>query len=174
MLSSEGVLAFYRGLSPTLLAVFPYAGMQFFFYNVFKNLLATPPKSGNSGGEKVCTFTFQNKSPDHTVTFNVLPLRKPEKPGVWKCSWNDQQNNHLSLWPLQEETAGGRIRSSSSSLWTGKNRLVLKWFSLRLLLSHLQCILQCKNVARNSCKAISNLDFFHTHLCPQCNCSMHH
>ncbi|XP_035035565.1 mitochondrial thiamine pyrophosphate carrier isoform X2 [Hippoglossus stenolepis] len=51
MCRSEGVLTFYRGLSPTLMAVFPYAGLQFFFYNVFKNVLAPPPpKSGNSGG----------------------------------------------------------------------------------------------------------------------------
>ncbi|XP_019958381.1 mitochondrial thiamine pyrophosphate carrier [Paralichthys olivaceus] len=50
MCRSEGYLTFYRGLSPTLMAVFPYAGLQFFFYNVFKNLLAPPPKSGNSGG----------------------------------------------------------------------------------------------------------------------------
>ncbi|XP_040013978.1 mitochondrial thiamine pyrophosphate carrier [Xiphias gladius] len=50
MCRSEGVLTFYRGLSPTLMAVFPYAGLQFFFYNVFKKLLAPPPKAGNSGG----------------------------------------------------------------------------------------------------------------------------
>nr|XP_020472077.1 mitochondrial thiamine pyrophosphate carrier [Monopterus albus]XP_020472078.1 mitochondrial thiamine pyrophosphate carrier [Monopterus albus] len=50
MYCSEGVLTFYRGLSPTLVAVFPYAGLQFFFYNVFKKLLAPEPKSGNSGG----------------------------------------------------------------------------------------------------------------------------
>ncbi|XP_060948107.1 mitochondrial thiamine pyrophosphate carrier-like [Limanda limanda] len=50
MCRSEGVLTFYRGLSPTLMAVFPYAGLQFFFYNVFKNLLAPLAKSGNSGG----------------------------------------------------------------------------------------------------------------------------
>ncbi|XP_040918858.1 mitochondrial thiamine pyrophosphate carrier [Toxotes jaculatrix] len=50
MCRSEGVLTFYRGLSPTLMAVFPYAGLQFFFYNVFKKLLAPPPKTGNSGG----------------------------------------------------------------------------------------------------------------------------
>ncbi|KAF3700254.1 Mitochondrial thiamine pyrophosphate carrier Solute carrier family 25 member 19 [Channa argus] len=50
MCRSEGVLAFYRGLSPTLMAVFPYAGLQFFFYNIFKNLLVPKPKSENSGG----------------------------------------------------------------------------------------------------------------------------
>lgn len=50
MWRSEGGLTFYRGLSPTLIAVFPYAGLQFFFYNVFKKLLTPPPKAGNSGG----------------------------------------------------------------------------------------------------------------------------
>lgn len=50
MWRSEGTLTFFRGLSPTLVAVFPYAGLQFFFYNVFKKLLAPPPKTGESGG----------------------------------------------------------------------------------------------------------------------------
>ncbi|XP_070703326.1 mitochondrial thiamine pyrophosphate carrier isoform X2 [Pempheris klunzingeri] len=50
MCRSEGALTFYRGLFPTLMAVFPYAGLQFFFYNVFKKLLAPPPKAGKSGG----------------------------------------------------------------------------------------------------------------------------
>ncbi|XP_007557496.1 PREDICTED: mitochondrial thiamine pyrophosphate carrier [Poecilia mexicana] len=50
MWRSEGPVAFYRGLSPTLVAVFPYAGLQFFFYNVFKQLLAPPSKSKDSGG----------------------------------------------------------------------------------------------------------------------------
>ncbi|XP_022608295.1 mitochondrial thiamine pyrophosphate carrier isoform X1 [Seriola dumerili] len=49
MCRSEGVLTFYRGLCPTLMAVFPYAGLQFFFYNVFKKLLAPPPNAGKSG-----------------------------------------------------------------------------------------------------------------------------
>ncbi|XP_056256511.1 mitochondrial thiamine pyrophosphate carrier isoform X2 [Seriola aureovittata] len=50
MCRSEGGLTFYRGLCPTLMAVFPYAGLQFFFYNVFKKLLAPPPNAGKSGG----------------------------------------------------------------------------------------------------------------------------
>ncbi|KAM9746474.1 mitochondrial thiamine pyrophosphate carrier [Menidia menidia] len=50
MWRTEGTLTFFRGLSPTLVAVFPYAGLQFFFYNVFKNLLAPPPKAADSIG----------------------------------------------------------------------------------------------------------------------------
>ncbi|CAN9505900.1 unnamed protein product [Ophioblennius macclurei] len=49
MMRTEGALTFYRGLSPTLMAVFPYAGLQFFFYNVFKKLLAPASKAENSG-----------------------------------------------------------------------------------------------------------------------------
>ncbi|KAM3864252.1 mitochondrial thiamine pyrophosphate carrier [Diretmus argenteus] len=50
MYCTEGVVTFYRGLTPTLVAVFPYAGLQFFFYNVFKGLLAPPPQGDHSGG----------------------------------------------------------------------------------------------------------------------------
>ncbi|XP_061605071.1 mitochondrial thiamine pyrophosphate carrier [Phyllopteryx taeniolatus] len=49
MWRSEGALTFYRGLSPMLVAVFPYAGLQFFFYNVFRRQLAPPPSAGKSG-----------------------------------------------------------------------------------------------------------------------------
>ncbi|XP_054615641.1 mitochondrial thiamine pyrophosphate carrier isoform X2 [Dunckerocampus dactyliophorus] len=49
MWRTEGALTFYRGLSPTLIAVFPYAGMQFFFYNIFKRILTPPPLTGTSG-----------------------------------------------------------------------------------------------------------------------------
>lgn len=51
MYGTDGVLTFYRGLVPTLVAVFPYAGLQFFFYNVFKKLLVPTPKDGKSGGQ---------------------------------------------------------------------------------------------------------------------------
>lgn len=50
MYSTEGPLTFYRGLVPTLVAVFPYAGLQFFFYKVFKNLLGPTSKDNNFGG----------------------------------------------------------------------------------------------------------------------------
>lgn len=47
MYHNEGMLTFYRGLSPTLLAVFPYAGLQFFFYNVFKKMLGPDSNAPN-------------------------------------------------------------------------------------------------------------------------------
>ncbi|XP_048411391.1 mitochondrial thiamine pyrophosphate carrier [Stegostoma tigrinum] len=38
MYRNEGPLSFYRGLTPTLVAVFPYAGFQFAFYNIFQHI----------------------------------------------------------------------------------------------------------------------------------------
>ncbi|XP_030818196.1 mitochondrial thiamine pyrophosphate carrier isoform X3 [Camarhynchus parvulus] len=36
MYQTEGPWTFYRGLTPTLIAIFPYAGLQFFFYNILQ------------------------------------------------------------------------------------------------------------------------------------------
>ncbi|XP_075033951.1 mitochondrial thiamine pyrophosphate carrier [Mixophyes fleayi] len=52
MYRTEGVFTFYRGLCPTLLAVFPYAGLQFSSYNLLKRIwecLSVPSqdKGGN-------------------------------------------------------------------------------------------------------------------------------
>ncbi|KAJ8251662.1 hypothetical protein GJAV_G00223770 [Gymnothorax javanicus] len=50
MYHTEGVRGFYRGLLPTIIAVFPYAGLQFFFYNVFKNLPWLQPRQPGTKG----------------------------------------------------------------------------------------------------------------------------
>lgn len=78
MCRSEGVLTFYRGLSPTLMAVFPYAGLQFFFYNVFKKLLAPPPKAAKSRGNLrslVCGSGAGIISKTITYPFDVFKKR---------------------------------------------------------------------------------------------------
>ncbi|KAG9279209.1 mitochondrial thiamine pyrophosphate carrier [Astyanax mexicanus] len=49
MYRQEGALTFYRGLTPTLVAVFPYAGLQFFFYNIFKKLLDNDSTKSKGG-----------------------------------------------------------------------------------------------------------------------------
>lgn len=78
MCRSEGVLTFYRGLSPTLLAVFPYAGLQFFFYNVFKKLL-TPSSKGGSWrghlGSLVCGSGAGMISKTMTYPFDLFKKR---------------------------------------------------------------------------------------------------
>ncbi|PIO40602.1 hypothetical protein AB205_0112290, partial [Aquarana catesbeiana] len=54
MFKTEGFLTFYRGLSPTLLAVFPYAGLQFSFYNLLQRVwnAASPPDHDKRGNLK--------------------------------------------------------------------------------------------------------------------------
>ncbi|XP_034046954.1 mitochondrial thiamine pyrophosphate carrier [Thalassophryne amazonica] len=78
MCRTEGVLKFYRGLSPTLLAVFPYSGLQFFFYNVFVNTLALPPKGRTSGGNVrtlLCGSAAGMISKTLTYPFDLLKKR---------------------------------------------------------------------------------------------------
>ncbi|KAL4657944.1 mitochondrial thiamine pyrophosphate carrier [Arapaima gigas] len=50
MYCKEGIPTFYRGLTPTVIAVFPYAGLQFFFYNVLKRVTLGRPREKNSKG----------------------------------------------------------------------------------------------------------------------------
>ncbi|XP_040187744.1 mitochondrial thiamine pyrophosphate carrier [Rana temporaria] len=51
---TEGFLTFYRGLSPTLLAVFPYAGLQFSSYNLLQRVwnAPSPPDHDRRGNLK--------------------------------------------------------------------------------------------------------------------------
>ncbi|XP_076866704.1 mitochondrial thiamine pyrophosphate carrier [Brachyhypopomus gauderio] len=49
MYRQEGALTFYRGLTPTLVAVFPYAGLQFFFYNILRKLLDSDSSRSKGG-----------------------------------------------------------------------------------------------------------------------------
>lgn len=50
MYHTGGLRTFYRGLVPTLVAVFPYAGLQFFFYRLFGQLLPATSEAKKSGG----------------------------------------------------------------------------------------------------------------------------
>ncbi|MCI4395227.1 hypothetical protein PGIGA_G00178020 [Pangasianodon gigas] len=49
MYVQEGARTFYRGLTPTLVAVFPYAGLQFFSYNILKKLLERDGRMSKGG-----------------------------------------------------------------------------------------------------------------------------
>lgn len=54
MYRTEGPLVFYRGLNPTLIAIFPYAGFQFSFYNLLKHTYewAMPAEAKKNGNFK--------------------------------------------------------------------------------------------------------------------------
>ncbi|XP_069510911.1 mitochondrial thiamine pyrophosphate carrier isoform X2 [Ambystoma mexicanum] len=52
MYKNEGPLTFYRGLTPTMIAIVPYAGLQFSFYNILQQVYtwALPADKNHSGG----------------------------------------------------------------------------------------------------------------------------
>lgn len=58
MYRTEGPLTFYRGLTPTLVAVFPYAGMQFFFYNILKKLLKPQDTTSKGSLQSLISGSF--------------------------------------------------------------------------------------------------------------------
>ncbi|XP_051995567.1 mitochondrial thiamine pyrophosphate carrier [Xyrauchen texanus] len=76
MCRSEGPLAFYRGLTPTLVAVFPYAGMQFFFYNVLKNLMQPQETKSKGDLQSLISGSFAGViSKTLTYPFDLLKKR---------------------------------------------------------------------------------------------------
>ncbi|NXN33130.1 TPC protein, partial [Nycticryphes semicollaris] len=51
MYQREGPRTFYRGLTPTIIAIFPYAGLQFSFYNILQQFSEwLIPAEGKKGG----------------------------------------------------------------------------------------------------------------------------
>lgn len=54
MYRTEGPLVFYKGLNPTMIAIFPYAGFQFSFYSSLKRVYewATPAEGKKNGNLK--------------------------------------------------------------------------------------------------------------------------
>lgn len=56
MYRSEGPQVFYKGLAPTLIAIFPYAGLQFSCYSSLKHLYKwAMPAEGKKNGEAALT-----------------------------------------------------------------------------------------------------------------------
>ncbi|XP_065503862.1 mitochondrial thiamine pyrophosphate carrier isoform X2 [Caloenas nicobarica] len=54
MYQTEGPRTFYRGLTPTIIAIFPYAGLQFSFYNILQQFSEwAVPAEGKKGGTDV-------------------------------------------------------------------------------------------------------------------------
>lgn len=52
MYRTEGPLVFYKGLNPTLIAIFPYAGFQFSIYSSLKRAYEWAlPAEGKKNGE---------------------------------------------------------------------------------------------------------------------------
>ncbi|NXD01801.1 TPC protein, partial [Certhia familiaris] len=79
MYQTEGPQTFYRGLTPTLVAIFPYAGLQFFFYNILQKFSkwVTPAEAKNGASIKdlVCGSCAGVVSKSLTYPLDVVKKR---------------------------------------------------------------------------------------------------
>ncbi|XP_020661945.1 mitochondrial thiamine pyrophosphate carrier [Pogona vitticeps] len=79
MYQTEGLRAFYRGLSPTVIAVVPYAGFQFSFYSLLKKLYdwVVPAEEMKTGNVKnfVCGSCAGVLSKTLTYPFDLFKKR---------------------------------------------------------------------------------------------------
>ncbi|XP_029456403.1 mitochondrial thiamine pyrophosphate carrier isoform X3 [Rhinatrema bivittatum] len=79
MYKTEGPLTFYRGLTPTMIAIFPYAGLQFSFYNILKRVYewAMPAARWKRGNVKnlVCGSCAGVISKTMTYPFDLFKKR---------------------------------------------------------------------------------------------------
>nr|CAD7462360.1 unnamed protein product [Timema tahoe] len=94
ILKEEGIGAFFKGLSPTLLQIAPHAGAQFAFYNLFKGLW------------KRCNKTLWT-----SVCGRVASV------GLYGGFLREGSN--LPSRPCQEEASGARFRASQAEIWKG-------------------------------------------------------
>ncbi|XP_042689047.1 mitochondrial thiamine pyrophosphate carrier isoform X2 [Centrocercus urophasianus] len=79
MYQTEGPRTFYRGLTPTIIAVFPYAGFQFSFYNILQQFSERMiPDEGKEGGNVknlVCGSCAGIISKTLTYPFDLIKKR---------------------------------------------------------------------------------------------------
>lgn len=70
MYRTEGPLVFYKGLNPTLIAIFPYAGFQFSCYNSLKHVYEwAMPAEGKKNGRRA--------PPQKGTWVSIHPTPKP-------------------------------------------------------------------------------------------------
>ncbi|KAI1232362.1 hypothetical protein IHE44_0006818 [Lamprotornis superbus] len=79
MYQTEGPQTFYRGLTPTLVAIFPYAGLQFFFYNILQQfskwVIPAEAKYGASIKDLLCGSCAGVVSKSLTYPLDVVKKR---------------------------------------------------------------------------------------------------
>uniref|UniRef100_A0A8D0GU95 Solute carrier family 25 member 19 n=1 Tax=Sphenodon punctatus TaxID=8508 RepID=A0A8D0GU95_SPHPU len=93
MYRGEGPLTFYRGLTPTIIAVFPYAGLQFSFYNVLQEMAERilPAEGMKAGGYRSLRWRLCPWVPNlFCCSLGCLPSPLPQVrtyKGFTDCAW---------------------------------------------------------------------------------------
>ncbi|NXG77727.1 TPC protein, partial [Baryphthengus martii] len=141
MYRTEGPRTFYRGLTPTIVAIFPYAGLQFYFYNILQQFSEwVMPAEGNKGGNVtnlVCGSCAGVISKTLTYPFDVFKKRLQVGGFEHARAAFGQVRTYRGLLDcmrqiMREEGPGGFFKGLSPSLLKAavSTGLVFFWYEL--------------------------------------------
>ncbi|KFP56270.1 Mitochondrial thiamine pyrophosphate carrier, partial [Cariama cristata] len=141
MYQTEGPRTFYRGLTPTIVAVFPYAGLQFSFYNILQRFSEwVIPAEGKKGGNiknLVCGSCAGIISKTLTYPFDLFKKRLQVGGFEHARAAFGQVRRYRGLRDcirqvMQEEGPGGFFKGLSPSLVKAavSTGLIFFWYEL--------------------------------------------
>ncbi|KFQ68819.1 Mitochondrial thiamine pyrophosphate carrier, partial [Phaethon lepturus] len=141
MYQTEGPQTFYRGLTPTIIAIFPYAGLQFSFYNILQQFSEwVIPAEGKKGGNVknlVCGSCAGIISKTLTYPFDLFKKRLQVRGFEHARAAFGQVRMYRGLLDcirqiMREEGPGGFFKGLSPSLLKAavSTGLVFFWYEL--------------------------------------------
>ncbi|NXS57941.1 TPC protein, partial [Brachypteracias leptosomus] len=141
MYQTEGPRTFYRGLTPTIVAIFPYAGLQFSFYNILQQFSEwVMPAEGKKGGNiknLVCGSCAGVISKTLTYPFDLVKKRLQVGGFEHARAAFGQVRTYRGLLDcirqiMREEGSGGFFKGLSPSLLKAavSTGLVFFWYEL--------------------------------------------
>ncbi|XP_006869645.1 PREDICTED: mitochondrial thiamine pyrophosphate carrier [Chrysochloris asiatica] len=147
MYRTEGPLVFYKGLNPTLIAIFPYAGFQFSFYSSLKHVYewAVPAEGTTNGNLKNLVCGSGAGVISKTLTYPLDLFKKRLQVGGFEQARTafGQVRSYRGLLDcakqvLQEEGSQGFFKGLSPSLLKAalSTGLVFFWYELFCSLFH--------------------------------------
>lgn len=147
MYRTEGPLVFYKGLNPTLIAIFPYAGFQFSFYSSLKQAYewAVPAEGKTNGNLKNLLCGSGAGVISKTLTYPLDLFKKRLQVGGFEQARATfgQVRSYRGLLDcakqvLQEEGSRGFFKGLSPSLLKAalSTGLVFFWYELFCNLFH--------------------------------------
>ncbi|NWS40908.1 TPC protein, partial [Probosciger aterrimus] len=154
MYQTEGPRTFYRGLTPTIIAVFPNAGLQFSFYNILQQFSEwVIPAEGKKGGNVknlVCGSCAGIISKTLTYPFDLFKKRLQVRGFEQARAAFGQVRMYSGLLDcirqiMREEGPGGFFKGLSPSLLKAAVSTGLTFFWYELF-----CSLLCSSKSANS------------------------
>ncbi|XP_010216769.1 PREDICTED: mitochondrial thiamine pyrophosphate carrier [Tinamus guttatus] len=141
MYRTEGLWTFYRGLTPTIIAVFPYAGLQFSSYNIFQQFSewVIPAEGKKAGNVKnlVCGSCAGIISKTLTYPFDLFKKRLQVGGFEQARAAFGQVRTYRGLRDcvrqiMREEGPGGFFKGLSPSLLKAavSSGLIFFWYEL--------------------------------------------